>query len=149
MIRVVFIACRLVLGAVFLLACVHKIVDPESFARAIANYQLVPGPLVHGLAITLPWIEFVLAMALWFVPGFRKPAAALMGLMLIVFTGAMVINLARGLDIACGCFTAREDPLGWGNVVRNLSTLFVAGVVWGEDRLRHRFGLDRDQAGRA
>jgi hypothetical protein len=147
MIRVVFIACRLVLGAVFLLACVHKIVDPQTFARAIENYQLVPGPLVNGLAITLPWIEFVLALALWFVPGFRKPAAALMGLMLMVFTGAMIVNIARGLEIACGCFTARGDPLGWDNVVRNLSTLFVAGVVWGEDRLRRRFGMHGSQAG--
>lgn len=45
---------RLYLGLVFLLACLHKIADPASFAIDVATYQLLPLPFINLLALILP-----------------------------------------------------------------------------------------------
>lgn len=95
---------RLVLGAVFLYAGVVKSQDPAGFAHAIYNYRILPGWAINPLAILLPWVEMVtgaaLVVGLW-VPGASLLASGLLGL----FALALCMNLARGLEIDCGCFS--------------------------------------------
>ena len=95
--------CRLALGLTFIYAAVGKIHDPAEFAAVIVNYRLFPAAVIGPLAIWLPWLE------LW--AGFliltglsRRPAALLLGLMLVSFMLAVGFNLYRGLDFECGCF---------------------------------------------
>ncbi len=101
----------LLLGAVFIYASWDKILNPAEFARIVYHYQLVGpsrnvGPLpANLLAVTLPWIELVvgllLATGLW-----RREAAAVAAVMLLVFVLAVGAALARGIDLEnCGCFT--------------------------------------------
>lgn len=141
--RVIFIACRVLLGVVFLIACVHKILFPADFALAIFRYHILPSPLINVTAITLPWMEFVAALAVMFSVRFKDAAATLFLAMLTVFTGAMTYNIMRGLDISCGCFStsAEADPLGWGNVFRNLGYMFLATVVLCEERITAMINL--------
>ncbi|MGQ9859531.1 MAG: MauE/DoxX family redox-associated membrane protein [Thermodesulfobacteriota bacterium] len=102
---------RLVLGAIFLYAGVVKSQDPSGFAQAIYNYRILPGWAINPLAILLPWVEIVmgavLLMGLW-VPGASLLAFGLLGL----FAAALCINLARGLDIDCGCFSTASTGSG-------------------------------------
>jgi len=49
---------------------------------------------------------------------FREGTTWIVTLLLILFFGAMVFNLARGLDIHCGCFHtsaqgAGSAPMAW------------------------------------
>ncbi len=100
---------RLLLGGIFVWASLYKILDPAVFAGVIANYQLLPDALVNGFAVTLPWLELLLGCFLIFgvwLPG----AVVLINLLLLVFLGALLFNVARGLDIHCGCFTS--DTIG-------------------------------------
>jgi len=94
---------RIALGAVFIAASLGKIQDPESFASNIANYRLVPFPIIHIVAIVLPWIEIVagtlLVLGIWI----RANAALAAGL-LLAFVIAISQALFRNLDISCGCF---------------------------------------------
>ena len=100
---------RLGLGGVFIWASLYKILDPGAFAGVVANYQLLPEALVNSLALTLPWLELLLGVFLVF--GLCLPGAlVLANVLLLVFLGALVFNLARGLDIHCGCFTS--DAIG-------------------------------------
>ena len=139
-VRFILIACRVLLGVVFLIACVHKILFPGAFALSIFRYQLLPDAMINVTAITLPWVELVAAVAIMFSLRFKDAAAALILVMLGVFTLAMTYNILRGLDIACGCFSAAADAeaLGWGNVIRNLGYMFIATVVLFEDWVRAR-----------
>ena len=58
------------------------------------------------------------------------PVAALLGAVLVVFTGAVAINLARGRAIDCGCYGAGPSrTIGWSTLVRNLGLLGMAVVV--------------------
>lgn len=121
---------RLLLGGVFVWASTYKILHPAAFAGVIANYQLLPDVLVNGYAVTLPWLElllgFFLIFGLW-LPG----AVVLSNLLLVVFSGALVFNVARGLDIHCGCFTSDTigNPKTTWYLVRNAVLITVAAYL--------------------
>jgi uncharacterized membrane protein YphA (DoxX/SURF4 family) len=92
------------LGAIFIYACYHKIVDPPDFAHMVYNYKITPGELINLVAIYLPWIELVAGLALITGIGSRG-ANALVTAMLIVFIAALSINLLRGHPVDCACFS--------------------------------------------
>jgi uncharacterized membrane protein YphA (DoxX/SURF4 family) len=137
------LGARLYLGSLFLLACWHKILNPNSFAVDIATYQVLPLALVNPLAIVLPWVE--LATGIMLVIGLRTRVASLLAaLMLATFTLAIAVAVAKGLDVACGCFAstgAVEDPISWRTIVRDTIWLLLAlYVLWFD---RQPLGLDR------
>jgi uncharacterized membrane protein YphA (DoxX/SURF4 family) len=137
------LAARLYLAAIFLFACWHKILEPAAFALDIATYQILPLGLVNPLAIVLPWVE--LAAGLMLLLGFRTRAAALLVAgMMVMFTVAIAIAVAKGLDMSCGCFASQgsaEAPISWRTILRDLSWLLLAAYVFIFD---HRpLGLDR------
>jgi len=140
---VLAMAARLYLGIIFLLACWHKILEPAAFALDIATYQILPLGLVNLQAIVLPWVE--LAAGLMLLLGFRTRAAALLVAgMMVMFTVAISIAVAKGLDMSCGCFAsqgAAEDPISWRTIARDGSWLLLAVYVVIFDR--RPLGLDR------
>lgn len=137
------LAARLYLGAVFLLACWHKIVEPGAFALDIATYQILPLALVNPMAIVLPWVE--LCAGLMLVVGFRTRAAALLVAgMMTVFTVAIVLAVHKGLDMSCGCFASQgavEDPISWRTIARDAGWLVLALYVLTLER--RPLGIDR------
>lgn len=119
-----------ILGVLFILASVDKILHPEFFAQVIVNYQVIPVALVNPIAIVLPWLELVCGIALLF-RAFRRGAALIVVLMLLTFIGLMWFNVARGLDVSCGCFSVRPDAKGdmIHSVWRDTVLLLMAVVV--------------------
>ncbi|MBI5542588.1 MAG: DoxX family membrane protein [Deltaproteobacteria bacterium] len=122
---------RLYLAAIFLIACWHKLLDPQAFALDIATYQILPTSLVNLMAIVLPWLELVTAAML--LSGLRVRAASLLiAGMMAMFLIAILIALGRGLEMSCGCFAsqgAAEDPISWKTVVRDGVWLLLALYV--------------------
>jgi uncharacterized membrane protein YphA (DoxX/SURF4 family) len=118
---------RFVLGFVFLLASISKLVAPDDFSRAVANYRLLPFRWGRALAVWLPRLE--LAVALCLLSGALLPlAAATAAVLLLGFATAVGINLARGRRIECGCGGfASPRTIGPGFLLRNL--LLAAGAV--------------------
>lgn len=97
------LACRLLVGGVFIWASLDKVAHPAEFAKAIHHYRLVPYVLLHPAALLLPAVELLAGVAL--VAGWQRRGAALLcALMLAVFVAAIASALVRGLDISCGCF---------------------------------------------
>jgi putative oxidoreductase len=101
------IRVQLALGAIFVAAAIPKILDPPSFAHMIYNYKLLPAPLINALALWMPWVELLAGLAL-VLSIWRREAAVVIGLLLLIFVGAVGINLARGHAIDCGCFDVQE-----------------------------------------
>ncbi len=130
--KIAVILSKLVLAAIFLLASVPKIIAPDEFAVAVFRYQLLPDAAVNLVAIFLPWVELVAAITI-LIPRTSAAAAAIIFGLLAVFTAAISIDLVRGIDISCGCFTldANAGPIGWWEVVRDVAFLTMAGfVLW-------------------
>ena len=51
----------------------------------------------------MPWVEFLAGLAL-ILGVWRREAAMVAGLLLLVFIAAIGFNLARGHAVDCGCF---------------------------------------------
>ena len=135
---------RFYLGWVFIIACLHKIAQPGSFAMDIATYDILPLGLINIMALSLPWIE--LAVGIMIVLGFKTRAAALViAGMMVMFTVAILIALAKGLDMSCGCFASQaaqdDDPISYLTVLRDSAWLLLALYVVFFDR--NPLGLDR------
>lgn len=130
------VPARWYLGALFAGAAWHKIALPHAFAVDVATYGILPLGFVNLMAITLPWVEIVAGVML--LVGVRTRAAALLVAgMMLVFVGALVTALARGLDMSCGCFASQgagEDPISWLTVARDLGWLALAVLVLLGDR---------------
>ncbi len=98
------IALRLIVGGVFLYACLGKLFNQEAFAKAIYNYKFMPDALINMMAIIMPYTELFASLFLIFGI-FKRGSSFLIGIMLIVFIIALSQAYARGLDISCGCFS--------------------------------------------
>jgi len=120
------LAARVVLGCIFIVASLDKIIHPELFARTVYNYQLLPEVAVNVVALWIPWLELVAGACLLLGLWVRGSVLLLAGL-LVVFLGALGFNLARGLDVACGCFSTRsKDSVTALTLVRDSLFLLVA-----------------------
>lgn len=126
--------CQILVGAVFAVAGLAKVGDPAAFAEDIHNFRLVPVALENLVALALPWVEIVAAVAL--VLGVRARAAAVLaaGLM-AAFTLGVIFAMGRGLDIECGCFgTSDGARVGLRKVVENVALLVLALVASSRSR---------------
>jgi uncharacterized membrane protein YphA (DoxX/SURF4 family) len=100
---------RLVLGITFIYASLDKIAHPDQFARIVYNYKILPDFLINIFAVTLPWVEFL--AGLFLILGICTESASLLACFLfIIFIIATSVNLFRGVDLNCGCFST--DPAG-------------------------------------
>lgn len=137
------LAARWILGLTFIYASFHKILSPGEFARIVYGYDLFPYVLINLIAIIIPFLELVAGLAL--IIGFYPRAAAIIinGL-LLSFMLALTINLIRGHEFDCGCFSAGQS----GDAGSSKTTLvrdviyFVLGIqiILFEGRRKARLG---------
>jgi putative oxidoreductase len=73
----------------------------------IYNYRLAPGGFVNALGLVMPWVELFAGIAL-ILGVWKREAAVLIGIMLLVFIVAIGVNLARGHAVDCGCFNVQS-----------------------------------------
>jgi hypothetical protein len=127
---------QIALGAVFVASAIPKLADPPAFAHMVYNYRLLPGTLVNALALVMPWIELLVGILL-VVGAWRREAALVAAVLLVVFLGAIGWNLARGHAIDCGCFDVRSAgktpeqllaDMKWV-MLRDVGLLLLAGQV--------------------
>jgi uncharacterized membrane protein YphA (DoxX/SURF4 family) len=121
------LSARFILGGVFVYAGFEKILHPSAFAEVVYNYKILPDELINLTAIVLPCLELILGTFLiirFWMPG----TVVLSNLVLITFIGALVFNMARGLDVNCGCFsaTAVKSSMNILTVLRDTSFLAIA-----------------------
>jgi uncharacterized membrane protein YphA (DoxX/SURF4 family) len=120
------LVARTVLACIFIYASVDKINRPYLFAEAVYNYRLLPDAAVNLVAIWLPWLELgsgvLLLLGTWV-----RGSTLVLSCLMAVFVAALGINVARGLDISCGCFTVEStNPLTILTLFRDSFFLLVA-----------------------
>ncbi|MBI1805743.1 MAG: DoxX family membrane protein [Ignavibacteria bacterium] len=118
---------RVVLGVVFIIASIDKIVAPDAFAANVQAYELVPYALVNITALVIPWIELICGIFL--LGGVRvQSCSAVLSALLLIFIIAMMTALVRELKIDCGCFGKEHaSPVSWMRVLEDVG-LFVLGA---------------------
>lgn len=99
------LAARWILGLTFIYASFHKITSPEAFAKIVYGYDIFPHIMINLIAIVVPFVELVTGLAL--ISGiYARSASIIINSMLIVFILLISINLIRGHEFDCGCFSA-------------------------------------------
>ena len=125
-------ALEVVLGGLFFYAGLQKVLHPYEFAEAVAAYQLLPESLVGVAVAGLPWLE--IAAGFFLVAGL-KPRSCLLLLagLVAIFLVVILITMARGLKIDCGCGLFFQRQVGWAAVLED-AVLFIwaAGLYWWE-----------------
>lgn len=118
------LSVRWFLGMIFLYASYHKIASPAQFAKIIYGYYLFPDVFINIIAIVLPFLELFSGLAL-ILGIYPRSAAVIINGMLLGFIIALSINLIRGQQFDCGCFS-----FGEGGHTYTVGQLLVRDIVF-------------------
>lgn len=123
---------RLIIGGMFIYVAYNKLINPEEFAKAIKNYDMLPLQVINVMAIILPYIE--LFAGIFLILGiYKKGSSAIIAVSLFIFIVALTTAYARGLNIDCGCgFSSliEEKALKSELIIRIIEDIFMLiGVV--------------------
>jgi putative oxidoreductase len=88
---------------------------------------MLPESLVPLLAVGLPVLEALAALAI-LTPPLQKGGSLILVGMLAVFIVALSSALTRGLDVDCGCFGEGSSAVSPLLIVRNVALAAIA--VW-------------------
>ena len=129
------LVARVLLGLVFIAAALPKIADPPGFAKAIWAYALFPPWALNPLALVLPWLELFCGLALG-LGRWTRAAILWVSALLLSFSLALAINLARHHPTDCGCFGSaapksegeRLADMRWA-LLRDVGLLLLAAQV--------------------
>ena len=86
---------------------------------------------INLFAIILPWIELICGILL-VIGLYRRGSILLLNMLLITFFVAITINLFRGSEIGCGCFSQSnsEDKISILYLLRDLAMIGVGFYVY-------------------
>jgi hypothetical protein len=132
-----YLIARGILGGVFVYAGILKMRSPIEFADNIAAYQFLPANTINALALGLPFFEIICGLL---VLGGVCIKIGTLGIstMLLVFMGAILTALKRGLSIDCGCFGGHswiESNL-WVALGRDVILLLLAMYIYWQSLLK-------------
>lgn len=101
------LAARWILGITFIYASYHKILAPADFAKIIYGYELFPYDAINLIAIILPFIELISGLTL-ILGIYPRSAVLIINGMLLAFIIVLSVNLIRGHEFECGCFSVKK-----------------------------------------
>jgi Methylamine utilisation protein MauE len=127
---VVDLAIRIGLAVLFGVAALHKLRGFRRFEATVADYRIVPAPLAPLAAIAVLGAEVGIAEML-VLPHLRSVGLAAAAAQLVVYAGALALNLARGRrHLDCGCVgVAGREEISWALAGRNLVLSAIALVA--------------------
>ncbi len=125
-----YLAIRILLGLLFLIAGGTKIIDPHTFAATIDAFGMLPSGLAFPLALILPPLEILAGVGLILDV---RGSLATVTVLLVGFIMVLAYAISLGLDIDCGCY-GPGDPEAeifsslWTSLYRDLA--MAAGSVF-------------------
>ncbi len=136
--RNIVIISQMILGTLFIAASWGKIIDPSTFTQSIIKYRILSPGLSEIAAYVLPWTELVLGVMIVLNIKSRF-SSALIGIILLVFIGALASTLIRGLDINCGCFMNQAPSSSgnshvWSAIIRDILLLIPCWIIYRKTR---------------
>lgn len=123
------VVCRIVMGMVLIVSGFLKIQNPWVFLLSICKYDATSFTVSLWLATVVPVVTLVFGVLLLSNVWVRL-TAAMTCVMLLAFTLAQLVALARGLEIGCGCFGSPHERIGVWSVARNAILMVVCAIVY-------------------
>lgn len=123
------IAFRWILGITFIYASYYKIMSPTDFAKIIYGYNLFPEVLINLIAIFLPFVELITGISL-LLGIYPRSAALIINGLLLAFIFILTVNIIRGHEFDCGCFSAKKTGSPKMMVARDVIYLIMGLQVF-------------------
>lgn len=115
------------IGGILLYSALTHLMNPYDFAFRILEYQLLNPDTVPAFAAFLTFFQLVLATTLiWDIA--RQGTWFLITVLFVMFAGAQLISLLRGLKIDCGCFGYFSHQVSWWSFLGTLTCAIVSFV---------------------
>lgn len=126
---ILILIIRTFIGILFIFYGVSKIADPSQFANEIGNYGITPEFITQLMALVIPWAEMIIGVLLLFGV-FQNENGVLATVLLLMFTIAVTIAFAKGLDISCGCSSNNaSQKVGWLKIFENLGLIILTSIL--------------------
>jgi len=117
------VTVRILLGAIFLISGISKLLNLTAFASALRDFELLPESTITFSAIFIPSLESSVG-SLLILGYFVKMASTITIILLIVFIAALIPQLAINNEIDCGCFgPLMHETVGTELLIRDLLML--------------------------
>lgn len=114
---------RILLAALFVGAALLKLFAYSTYVEDVRNFDILPGEFIYPFALSYIVAEILGGIGLVFERFMRLSSLLLISLV-GASTVAIVMNVARGNFVRCGCFgSVLSEPIGSTAVIRNLFLL--------------------------
>lgn len=128
--KYLILLARLFIALIFIFSGIEKISSPDRFAESIINYKLFPIFSINIFAIVISWLELTTGMLLLFGI-WIKENAAILEVLLFLFTLLVSVSVMRGLNIDCGCFGTRfAERIGLVKIGENILLMFITYLLY-------------------
>jgi peroxiredoxin/uncharacterized membrane protein YphA (DoxX/SURF4 family) len=126
--EVILLLIRIILFGIFALAGIGKLLDLQGSEKAVKDFG-VPEDLAKPFSVLLPVAEIFIAILLLFVQ--TSWLGAIAGfLLLLVFIGGMLYQMAKGNAPDCHCFgQIHSEPVSLKSLIRNVVFAGLAFVL--------------------
>lgn len=108
---------RLILGITLIFAGLEKVRELPDFVIGVIYYKVLPENVARWYGRLLPFVEIgagaLLLFGIW-----TKSVSILSIAMLVSFSIAVSLNLARKRNMPCFCFGTNSSKIGWHTLVR-------------------------------
>ena len=127
---------QVLLGAVFVMSAVPKLVAPRRFVQDVLRYRVGPQPAARAYGWLLPYMELGVGFGLLLGWNVAWAAGGVL-IMVASFMVAVAVAMARGESLTCSCFgLLYRERVGWKTQSRDaflgvlaLGTIMNAGSV--------------------
>lgn len=120
---------RLIIGGIFFISGLLKVIHPEEFRKTLLTHKLFSAGTIHLISLVLPYLE--IALGVLFALGFKTKVTGriIIGL-LILFTIEGAFAFALGNAVDCGCFPTDSggESIGVKFFIRN--GLLILSSLW-------------------
>jgi len=100
-----------------------------AFAKMVYGYSLFPDVLINLIAIYLPFVELITGLSL-ILGIYPRSAALIINGLLLAFILILTINIVRGYEFDCGCFSSAKSGSPKMMVVRDVIYLIMGIQVF-------------------
>ena len=116
---------RVFVFLVFTASVFPKFRNIDTFVKTISNFRLLPSGLIKPIAWIFALLELLVVIAAFF-GGRLLPVAFIVAVfLLMLFTGALISILARGLRTRCNCFGSSHRDVSIYDIARNVGIIVI------------------------
>jgi uncharacterized membrane protein YphA (DoxX/SURF4 family) len=120
---------RLLLGLVFLLSAIGKLVDLQGSVDAVYGFNVFPLAFAHFAGLVVPFIELLIALGLIFGVLTRLAALGASIMSIAFFLVKAHVLFIQGRQIDCGCFGALMSTMASVTIYMDIPMLVMGLVI--------------------